>query len=857
MGSLWPAPPPSASGVRRAIPGDSTFANPFLEKRSNMSFAEGAQTIASYANEMAKPKSFEPNADLFADSALLNNDIASALNHLPTLMVEDSRGQRSDATNYLAPAEIKLLSQLPESYRNRILSVDSTQPADEVRFQMQDRVKQLICDLAQSKRVFFKETQGSKWELGSLLGVANAVNRLPLAQRKELDGVTFQRMPHPKLPSAEEAKKIQANCKCPDCNALAATGMLAQVAVNTIAGQYDINAKTVSLYDRGVDDKLPDLNDSLRKSLRTIKLHGKSEDIRQLQKMLNPYLARMDQPALGEDGNWNAGTARAIRQVQIELLSHEAQSKYNLNAKQREELDALKILAASPQFDLISRMTDIQAKMQNLFLLPDPHFKQLLQDFTRSEFGETSLKYLMQDISNDFRSTPSVSRVEEIMTHEMGHHFQLGQSNESHYVSEFGKLSNWKETATGEQADGYIGGQYTAEDIKDVYQVLASDGKVDKGYYKPDLSSQERSQKFVSTYASTDPMEDFAESYKDFVLNPKKLLKTSPEKFFFINALPGIQARKTGVGAKESSHYQPKEIEGMVEQILAERFPNQRQADGRMPFESVKTFVRQQFEGLMDANPKGRKLGLNPEVVLAIMETHRRLLDDVGMSFVPTQIMRAPNASSADDAVFAKLHDEAQRLLVSRGKDTQAQQFFQRFEKPAEIDKLFPQASPSLRKKLKDPSFSAMMLALGKIGGYAVNINQLQNKDQQQMEQYKQAKGFFGRVLEQPSSLLSNKVLSYSLNYMRGLGSSVFNPEASKISDSLEFFQQLEKNPEQALPDIWKKLPGDFQDLLRNRRFIMAVSGDYGRYMPSSESTRQVLEEVMDMLEFQRSMGNN
>lgn len=39
----------------------------------------------------------------------------------------------------------------------------------------------------------------------------------------------------------------------------------------------------------------------------------------------------------------------------------------------------------------------------------------------------------------------------------------------------------------------------------------------------------------------------------------------------------------------------------------------------------------------------------------------------------------------------------------------------------------------------------------------------------------------------------------------------------------------------------WKKLSGDFPDLLRNRCFIMAVSGENGRYVPSAESTRQIL----------------
>ena len=837
LGSLGPGGPAYSPFKKSGQTGSSflslsSWAPP--RKLVPLAPGEGSQTIGAYVREMAGGLGQKSYEDAYAVASSLSGQIASALSSVPQLMVEDAKGQRSSASNYLEPGEIRLLGQLPEFYRNRLLNVDSTQPAQRVRKQMETQLRDIISKMTQSGHVNFDANGGREWELESLLALANAVNRLPLAQRKQLDGVTFLRTPKPEAPKG------------------AKLGMLDQLALDTIAGRYDINTKTVSLYDRGVRDGLPDLNPSLRQSLRVIQRHGYSEDIRQLQKMLNPYLVRINQPIIGEDGNWGTGTAKAIRMVQVDLISRQLQEQYPLNSAQKAELADLKVLAASPQFDLITRMTDIQTKMQNLNLLPDPHLKQLLQEFARSEFGEASLKFLMQDISNDFRSTPSVSRVEEIMTHEMGHHFQLGQSNESHYVSEFGKLSHWKENDTGEVADGYIGGSYTAEDLGDVYHVLACDCKQDKGYYKPELSPQEHSQKFVSNYAATDPMEDFAESYKDFVLNPTKLLKMAPEKFFFLNALPAIQARKTGAGAKEASHYQPQEIEAMVEKVLSERFPNQRQANGRMPFDSVKAFIRQQFEIMMDVNSTSRKMGLNQDVVLAISETHRKLLDDADMLYIPTAHIR--QVSDADEAVFGKLHEQTQRMLVSRGQDTQAQEFFQRFAKPQEIDKLFPKASPELRQKLKDPSFASMMLALGKIGGHAFYINQLQNKDQQQMEQYQQAKGFFNRILDQPSSLLSNKTFSYSWNYVRGLSSEVFNPEEGKISQALDFFQELEKNQQKALPDIWKQLPEDFQDLLRNRRFIMAVSGDYGRYLPSTESTRQVLEEVMDMLEFQRGI---
>ncbi len=795
-----------------------------------------AKSVVSEVTSLGTKVAARPSSGKGDDYASSAGQLASALTLQQTLTVEDSQGTRVGANTYLNQAEMRLVSQLPESARRKILSVDRSQPVAQVRSEMQRQLKQIIGQMTQSSHVNFSEKGGSRWELESLLSLTNAVSRLPLAQRKQLDGVTFLRAPRPDTPAGLKA------------------GILDQVAMDTIAGRYDLKSKTVSLYDRGVNDSLPNIGNGLQQSLRNIQKRGNSEDVRQFQKMLNPYLVLLNQPSLKPDGSWGSGTEKAMRMVQIELLTRQAQSEHKLNSAQLKELRDLSVLAASPQFEMIKNLTNIQNKMENLNLLPDPHIKQLLQEFSRGEFGEASLKTLMQDISNDFRSTPSVSRVEEIMIHEMGHHFQLGQSNESHYISEFGKLSHWKETATGDIADGYIGGQYTNEDIGDVYHVLACDCKQDNGFYKPALSAEERAQKFVSDYAATDPMEDFAESYKDFVLDPTRLLKTSPEKFFFINALPTIQARKTGVGAKEVSHYQPQQIEALVRDVLTQRY-QQSPSDA-----TVKSFIRNQFESLMDTNVSTRRLGLNQDVTLAIIETHRPLLERAGMPYLDAERLRSGRRGD-DEAVFRKIHEQTQRLLTSNGNDTEARTFFNRFTQPNEIDKLFPRATPELRQKLKDPAFSSMMLAMGKIGGYATYINQLQNKDLKDHQTYQQAQDYFGRVMDKPSSLLSNQTFSYSWNYLRGLGSEVFNPEERKVSQALQFFKQLETNPAQAFPELWDDFPADFQSLLSNRRFVQAVSGDHGRYLPSSTNTRKVIEEVMEMVEFQRSlpvlMGEN
>lgn len=797
--------------------------------------SSGAETIAAYAKS-ASGQVQKTTQDAYAVMASAVGSASSSVQQFSSsLMIEDAKGARTAASNYLNPAELKLLQQLPENIRRQILSIDQSQPVERVRSQMQERAKSAIQQIIRSDHVKFKDS-GVQWELGSLLSLANAINRLPSGQLQQLENITFERRERPEMPSGVKL------------------GMIDKIASDTIAGHYDINRKTVTLYNRGVEDGFPVLGESLRQNLRVIQNKGSSEDIRQLQKLLNPYMVLLQQPALSEDGNWGNNTARAIRMVQAELLSQHLQKNYQVSPQQLAELKMVTTLAASPQFDLITRMTDIQQKMQNLNLIPDPHLKQLLQEFSRSEFGEASLKFLMQDISSDFRSTPGVSRVEEIMTHEMGHHFQLGNGNESYYIGEFAKLSNWRESATGEKADGFINGLYSSEDLQAAYHKLACNCQQDKGKYQAALSPAERSQKFVSDYAATDPMEDFAESYKDFILNPVKLMAKSPEKFFFMNSLEALQTRKTGItvrdGQTESGKtYDDKEIEKFVSLVLSERYQ-------QTPSEaSVKTFISEQFKNLMDLKPGQRKFDLNSDAVLAMVEAHKNLLGNVNaqeqLLFKNSQCI----SGGGDELVFRNLHQQTKRLVESQGQDPEAKAFFQRFNQPQAIDKLFPQASPEMRQQLKDPSYAAMTLALGKIGGYGLYLNQLGQTQQTKDQSVDSAKSFFGGLMEQPAAIFSNKTLTHSWNLLRGAASSIYDPVQSRTSEALAFFDQLETNPEKALPDIWNQLPAEFQDLLRDKRFIESLSGNEGRYVPSSESARKVFKEVVDMLEFQRSLS--
>ena len=734
------------------------------------------------------------------------------------------------AQSYLNPSERQELQKLPLHFRHQILEVNEKDSKEGIHKQIAERTQTVINQLVQNGTVSFKSRDGETWELESLLSLASAVNHLPIAQRKQLANTSFIRAAYPETPK---------NLKM---------GLLAQVANKSVAGHYDILSQSIILYNRGLKDDFPELGQELKQSLRTIHNAGHADEIGDLQKMLNPYLTAMGESSIAEDSQWGNTTARAVRMVQMELLSRHVGQHHQLTPQQKDEISRLKVLAASSQFDMITRMTDIRDKMQNLNLLPDPHMKQLLEEFSRSEFGEASLRFLMQDISSDFRAqnNNTNSRIEDLMVHEMGHHFQLGLKNESHYISEFSKFSNWRETNNDQRADGYIQGGYTGEDILDVYNVLASDATVDEGKYKAQLSPEERSQKFVTSYAATDPMEDFAESYRTFVLYPKTLLQAAPEKFFFINALPSIQARKTGAGDREKAHYQAQEIETLVRQVLAERYqatPTQ---------EHIKGFIRDNFENIMGSNREQQKFHLDPDVIMSIVETHKTLLQRADMPYIPTE--RIYQQNNPDMEVYQELNSKTQALIVSGGKDKKALEFFSNFTSPQKVDALFPGASEDLKKQLKDPSFSSMMMVLGQIGGHAYYINQLQNKDISDNRDYQTAQSFFNTVAAEPSALLSKQTFGHAWNYLRGVTAEVFNPEEIKVDSAIQFFQNLQDNPEKVFPQQWKSLPDEFKKLLQDKRFVKSISGDQGRYLPSPENIRKTLEQVMEAVEYERRM---
>lgn len=753
--------------------------------------------------------------------------IGDTLRREQALMLRTADGRALPAAKYLSPTELRQLARLPEHYQRRILRVsDIRGTASQIHAQLRQNIKQVIEDLTLGARIQFKEKDNRQWSVANLLDLALAIHQLPLAHRKQLDGVTFVRDDEPDF-----GYKGQS----PD--------LMQKLANKMVAGHYDLKTRSVILYDRGLQDSFPILDADMQQSLRNIQRRNPA-DLRVLQKMLNPYLAGLGASPLAEDGRWSAHMESAVRLVQARLLDKYLTTHYQLTPAQREELQQLQTLVRSPQFTMIARVVGLKDKMKHLNLLPDPQMQKLLSELARSEFGEASLQFLLQDISDVFRINRHVSRTEEVMIHEMGHHMQLGLSNENEYVAEFGKLSGWVERESGEIADGYIQGASTAEDIVDVYQQLASENCLDAGHYGLQLTPQERSQRFVTTYASTDPMEDFAESYKTFVLNPVHLIQRSPEKFFFINALPSIQSRKMGSGAREKTHYQDAAILEYVRAALRNQYqtePTQAQ---------VEDFIRQQFHKLIGAD--SRSFQLSPETILALVETHRSLLERINMPYISPESIYA--ASDPDYAVLKQIHEQTLALIQSQGNDEAAKDFFYSFTNPREVERRFPKASPELRENLKDPAFASMMLALGKIGGYALMINQAKNVDLQDQQNYREAQEYFTMVLQQPSALLSKQIFTQSYHYLRGLSSGVINPEANKIAPALDFFRTLEADPAQAFPEGWYQFPEEFKDMLRNRRFIQAVSGDQGRYIPSPQVIRETLQKIKEMIEFKRGI---
>ncbi|MGE3724440.1 MAG: hypothetical protein AB7I41_02745 [Candidatus Sericytochromatia bacterium] len=781
--------------------------------------------------------------------------VSQAFQSSSQFSIKTADGRSVPAARFLSPDELKQLERLPPHLQRQILDVSSVRGSNnsQIQAQLSKNIKAVITGIAEVQELKFSGKDGRDWTVRNLLDLANAVNQMPISHRQQLEGVNFIRDDEPDLGYKDHT---------PD--------LLEKMANKMVAGHYDLSSRSVILYDRGIQDSFPVLDADLQQNLRAISAHacdscsapkldaevqqglkalqGKAspKDVASLQKLLNPFLAQLNRPMIHENGQWGPPTETAVRTVQAHLLDKYLQNNFRLNPAQKQELQQLQQLASSPQFGMITRVVSLKDKMQNLSQIPDPQVQKLLAELANSEFGNVSTQFLLRDISDASRSNRHVTRTEEVMIHEMGHHIQMGLSNENEYIAEFSKLSGWVKRESGEVADGYVNGMMSSENVADVYNQLASNGQIDEGLYTAKLSPQERNQVFVTSYAATDPMEDFAESYKTFVLDPVSLIEASPEKFFFINSLPTLQNHKVGGGIKQRVHYTEEQIRPFVTAALRNQY---RFEPSKI---NVDTFIREHFENIVGAGNSRRPLHLSSDTILAVLDTHEGLLKSLNLEHLsPPQ--RA-GARDPDFAVLQEIHRKTQSLIVSKGSAREAQAFFRSFTNANEIETRFPKASADLKANLKDQNFAAMMLAMGKISGYAAMLNQAKNVDFQDNQTYKDAKDYFSTAFKQPSALLSRQVLTQGYNLLRGVSSNWVNPEDRKIDPARAFFQTLEADPAEAFPEGWYLFPDEFKEMLQNKRFLQAISGDSGRYQPSPEVIHQTLEKIVEMIEFKRGL---
>lgn len=124
-----------------------------------------------------------------------------------------------------------------------------------------------------------------------------------------------------------------------------------------------------------------------------------------------------------------------------------------------------------------------------------------------------------------------------VWAHEIGHQVQMANRGwNPERIAEFAKLSGWKE---------HYGDQTVAADGVD-------NRTGDKLQFDPNVLKADRQDNFATAYAKTGPVEDFAESYQAFLLDPKGLMQKAPDKFLYLNA--------------QSQRYGASELRGLAQQ---------------------------------------------------------------------------------------------------------------------------------------------------------------------------------------------------------------------------------------------------------------------------------------------------
>lgn len=158
------------------------------------------------------------------------------------------------------------------------------------------------------------------------------------------------------------------------------------------------------------------------------------------------------------------------------------------------------------------------------------------------------------------------SRMKEVLVHEIGHQVQFGQDLEMNQFAEWAKLSGWQ-NADGSPAVGLTGaGQLTGfnPDVRPtrtnnfVYEDFTKDLTPEAVKTAADaIKDPELKAEFLQTakikknlmgaiketfgveakgYSMTNPLEDFAESYRAFQMDPELLVRKAPDKFLYLNA---------------------------------------------------------------------------------------------------------------------------------------------------------------------------------------------------------------------------------------------------------------------------------------------------------------------------------
>ncbi|HEY9722574.1 MAG TPA: hypothetical protein V6D47_11185 [Oscillatoriaceae cyanobacterium] len=163
------------------------------------------------------------------------------------------------------------------------------------------------------------------------------------------------------------------------------------------------------------------------------------------------------------------------------------------------------------------------------------------------------------------------SRMEQVLTHEFGHQVEFGPAAEPdlQLMSEWAKLSGWQDAkgnpaigvevgASGDQSglaasvrptktDNFVYQDFTKEITPQEVQATAAQipdpqlraeflqtAKIKKNLQ---AAIKETVGADVKGYSMASPLEDFAESYRAFYMDPATLAKSAPDKFLFLNSI--------------------------------------------------------------------------------------------------------------------------------------------------------------------------------------------------------------------------------------------------------------------------------------------------------------------------------